>query len=326
MNGKSTARPLDFLVIGAQKAGTTSLFEYLRTHPELHLPPGKEEQFFSVEGVYRRGWDAYVNRVFYRAPDDALWGTATPQYMSGGVWSDDGTPIYCEGVLPESLVPQRIRALMPECRLIAILRDPVERCRSHYQNLVLQGVERRPFELVIGELLTTEHVREARRHPRETNGCVVRGEYARILAPYYDEFGPDRIYVLFSDQLAKAPVEVMSTTFAFLGVDAQFVPPNSRGRYREGSDRTRMPFDLSGLQRELGRNPWARRVWEALPSSARHRGQDAAARVTYRFNLWNRIGDAPRPPVGGAVQVALRAHYDGERAELANLLGRELPW
>src|SRR5690242_16005313 len=131
-------RPLDFIVIGAQKAGTTSLFEYMRTHPQLYLPPGKEEQFFTAENVFKEGWKRYMDRVFYGAPEDSLWGTATPQYMSGGVWQN-GDQIDPGPLAPETLVPKRIHKMMPNCRIFAVLRDPVERCFSHYQLLILLG-------------------------------------------------------------------------------------------------------------------------------------------------------------------------------------------
>src|ERR1035438_1302883 len=76
---------LDFVIVGAQKAGTTSLFEYLRRHPELSLPAGKEMPFFSDEDARGRGWDDYLRKAFAFAGPESKWGTATPQYMLGGL-------------------------------------------------------------------------------------------------------------------------------------------------------------------------------------------------------------------------------------------------
>ena len=78
---------LDFIIIGAQKAGTTSLFEYLRPHPELWLPPGKEAPYFSHDAVIERGWQDYMEKAFAFGDPARKWGTVTPSYMVGGVYN-----------------------------------------------------------------------------------------------------------------------------------------------------------------------------------------------------------------------------------------------
>ncbi len=103
---------LDFIVIGAQKSGTTTLFEYLRGHPELYLPPGKEAPFFSHEEVWKDGWGEYVRRNFPGAGEagDRLWGTVTPHYMYGALF--DATPdLPAEKAV--RIVPERIAAHSP---------------------------------------------------------------------------------------------------------------------------------------------------------------------------------------------------------------------
>ena len=82
---RAVKNTLDFIVIGAQKAGTTSLFEYLRGHPELSLPPDKEAPFFSSEEARRRGFEDYMRKAFAFADPSSKWGTVTPQYMVGGL-------------------------------------------------------------------------------------------------------------------------------------------------------------------------------------------------------------------------------------------------
>ena len=83
----AVARPLDFLVIGAQRSGTTTLWRYLSSHPGLFLPRVKEAPFFS-EDWYDRGYAWWFQTALEDPPRDRLLGTVTPQYMSG--WS--GTP------------------------------------------------------------------------------------------------------------------------------------------------------------------------------------------------------------------------------------------
>jgi hypothetical protein len=169
---------LDFLVIGAQKAGTTSLFEYLRLHPEIHMPPGKEVPYFSDDGMVAHGWEAYLGQTFAGTDPSLSWGTASPQYMAGAVLMPAG-PV---GGAPERVVPERIRERLPEARLVAILRDPVARAESHHRMMRLRGEEPRSFDRAVAELLRPEALEQARREPTPTSAYVAWGEYGRILA------------------------------------------------------------------------------------------------------------------------------------------------
>ena len=110
----SRAKNLDFLLVGAQKAGTTSLFEYVRLHPGLHLPSEKEVSYFNIESRVERGWPWYLGWVFADAPTDRPWGTFSTFYMDAAEGRED-------------TVPRRIRETVPDVQLIAILRDPVAR-------------------------------------------------------------------------------------------------------------------------------------------------------------------------------------------------------
>jgi len=79
----SAKRQVGFLIVGAQKAGTTSLFEYVRRHPDVHMPPAKEIGFFSSDHNYARGWEWYSSIMFGDAPRDARCGEASVGYMGG---------------------------------------------------------------------------------------------------------------------------------------------------------------------------------------------------------------------------------------------------
>src|SRR4051794_29068427 len=71
------AKRMDFIIIGAQKSGTTSLYKYLQGHPELYLLPEKEAPFFNYDPSFDRGWDWYCKEFFTKAPREKLWGKAT---------------------------------------------------------------------------------------------------------------------------------------------------------------------------------------------------------------------------------------------------------
>ena len=195
---------LDFIVIGAQKAGTTSLFEYLRRHPEISMPAGKEMPFYSDPRARGRGWQGYRERAFGAADPRTRWGTATPQYMVGGLL-DEPNPTRAGERHDERTVPLRIRAHSPEVRLVAILRDPVQRALSHHRMSLMEGIERRPFDRAIEELLQDDALVQARQEPRETTGYIAWGEYGRILTGYFDVFESEQILFVFTDELKHDP-------------------------------------------------------------------------------------------------------------------------
>lgn len=316
---------LDFLVIGAQKAGTTSLFEHLRAHPQLYLPPGKEKPFFSHDAIFGAGWDPFVRTVFVDAPPDRLWGKATPWYMAGCPVRDDRDVT----LSPEEAVraiPERIHARLPDVRLVAILRDPVERCVSHFRMGVLGGRETRTFEQVVVDLLTPQALERARLL-RRTPPYVTFGEYGRVLEGYYEAFPPEQILITFTNELEAAPAKLLRTLFGFLDIDDGFVPPRLETRFREGGGTPRVGWlgAPSVLQRRAVGLPGIRSAWAALPEHAQLRVQARLREVNYRIALWNRRS-APAPAVGAGALALLRDHYESDRRLLERLIGRPVPW
>lgn len=323
---------VDFIVIGAQKAGTTSLFEYLRRHPQLSLPDGKELPFFNDEQARARGWESYLRKAFALADPQARWGTATPQYMAGGL-IDRPNPGPDGERYDERTIPTRIREQLPDVRLIAILRDPVQRARSHHRMLAMEGLDRRSFEQAVQDLLDPEALDRARREPRETSGYVVWGEYGRILEGFYDVFGEERLLVLFTEDLERDPESLLRRTFEFLDVDGDYVPENLGTQYRVGGGRRRIPwlgtYSLAhplALQRALTRNPLSRRLWRALPGGLRRQIDRVFGRLIYRLDLWNRHADDQVSEPDEATIGRLREHFERDGRRLESLLGSTPPW
>lgn len=323
---------LDFIVIGAQKAGTTSLFEYLRRHPQLSLPDGKELPFFNDEQARGRGWDLYLRKAFPLADPDTCWGTATPQYMAGGL-IDRPNPGPDGERYDERTIPTRIRELLPDVRLIAILRDPVERARSHHRMLAMEGLDQRSFEQAVQDLLRPEALDQARREPRETSGYVVWGEYGRILEGFYDVFGEEQLLVLFTEDLECDPESLLRRVFEFLGVRNDYVPENLGTQYRVGGGRRRIPWlgtysllNPLALQRTLTRNRLSRRLWRALPGWTRRWVDRVFGRLVYRLDLWNRHADDDSAEPDEATVRRLREHFEQDGRQLESLLGSPPPW
>lgn len=338
---------LDFIIIGAQKAGTTSLFQYLRHHPEISLPDGKEVPYFSHDAAYMRGWTAYIGNLAFNGDGDIAdsvrkRGTVTPHYMVGGVYQSTGD-IAVKDSYDERTVPSRIHECLPHVRLIAILRDPVERAVSHHRMAVMTGRERRSFDDAIGELLRPDALDRSRRCPQESMGYIAWGEYGRILAGYFDLFAREQLLVVFTDELERAPAQLLGRIQEFIGVRADFEPPNLGERYRVGATERGFswmspsswmsptsPLSPQGVQRALGRNSAARAIWHAIPQAHQLRLGRPYERIARRAARRNRrsapneVGTNAEPSL--ETLVRLREHYARDAMQLAVLLGVTPSW
>jgi Sulfotransferase family len=225
----------DFLVIGAPKAGTTALHGALATHPELHLSPVKEPKFFLCDGgppaAQAGPGDAHSARewVWDRARYEALFAAAPPGTLRG-----ESTPFY----LYDRAAQERMHRLVPEARLVALLRDPVDRAHSNWMHLWSDGLE--PIDdLVAACAAEDERVRAGYApiwHYRRL------GRYGEQLAHLLTLFDRRQVHVLRYRDLVDEPVAALAGVLAFLGVDPggaalpapenvrPFVPPGRRAR------------------------------------------------------------------------------------------------
>jgi len=327
--GATRGSTLDFIVVGAAKAGTTSLFEYLRTHPEISLPKWKETNFF-LDPLYQRGVEWYFDWVLASAPAGAVCGEASVRCMAGTPLTvpAEGSPAAVPDETAEDLarvIPTRIHTAVPEAKLIALLRDPVERCVSEHGMAALRGEEERDLDRALTEMLAPAALNQARARFSPTNCYVVQGEYGRILAPFYELFAKEQILVLFSAELAEDPAAVVQRVCGFLGVDDTFVPPNLGVRYLKGATKPRFrALDLPRLSKRLQRSQGFRKVWKRVPAALRRQ----AATLSYVVEKWNRA-KAPTdkgPSLSPATERDLRSHFRADGERLAKLTGLEPPW
>jgi hypothetical protein len=215
------ARPLpDFLILGAQKSGTTALYAYLRWHPEITGPSWKEVSYFDRH--YRRGASWYRGHFPSRA-GGRLVGEASPGYLF------------------HPLAPERVRATVPEAKLIALLRDPVDRALSHYHHEVALGREPLSFE----EAIEAEPERtrgEAQRLAREPGyfsqawwdyTYLARGRYAEQLERWLAVFPQEQLLIVPSDDLADDPAGTHARVLDFLGAPPQRLESYPRVYERE---------------------------------------------------------------------------------------------
>lgn len=263
----------DFLILGAPKSGTTSLAAWLAAHPRVFIPVQKELHFFSRDDRWGAG-PAWYGEQFAGA-GDRLAGEATPNYL------DDHRAL------------DRIGEVAPRARLIALLREPVERAWSHYAYDAELDIERTTFAAVAGSAGTTDEHRYVR-----------QGRYADHLEHVLQRVGRDQLLVLWFDDLRDRPEETWRTVCDFLGLAADPVPP-AVGTVHNAHYRLRMPWLRALMIRH--------RAWKRLP-----------------FGLAGRIDRGLRAERGYSAipaeqRALLQATYAQDNARLASLLGRPLP-
>ena len=312
----TTIRPA-FLGIGAQKAGTTSLHEYMRTHPELYLPEAKEQPFFTNDAAYEEGWDAFAAVAFHGAPSGRRYGKITPHYMSGPVvWASAG---------PETasvVIARRIRELFPDVKLIAMLRDPVERAISSYWQTKVLGDDERSLDDALDQELSAEALEAARVWPTDGHQHIVAGEYGRILEAYLASFPREQLFVGSTAVLGSEPMLLLRELWRFLGVDESHVPPNLGVRYQVRGTGRRVRA-LGARPRVVKGTPGLRHAWGALPDRARAGARGRMRTVAHRLDQRKPARAAPmdqRPDP--AVIARLRTHYAADAVLLERLVGR----
>jgi hypothetical protein len=197
----------NFVVIGAMKAGTVSLSHYLDEHPDVFLGRGGrfgEPNFFVAEHNWPRGRDWYES-LFEGAGGATALGECSPSYTMAPAFGG---------------VPGRMAPLVPDARLVYLVRDPIARMRSMYMHQVSAGRERRRPELA---LLDDRYL--------DPSG------YGYQLAAFLDHFERDQVLVIASEVLRDRPREALIAVFGHLGVDPAAVDLDQRHRDHRSMDK-----------------------------------------------------------------------------------------
>lgn len=209
-------RPPDFLVIGAQRSGTSSLYKWLEQHPDVVSSLRKETEYFSFRFTRGATWylahfPSRVRRASHqrRAGREPLTFEATPTYLFH----------------PEA--PGRAHAFVPDAKLIALLRDPVARAFSHYRHMVRYGQEPLAFEAALdreeqrlhGEVDLMAADPAYRSLPWERWSYAARGHYAEQLERWLERYPRERLLVLRSEDLFEDPASTYAKVLTFLGLD-----------------------------------------------------------------------------------------------------------
>ena len=293
----------NFLIIGTVKAGTSSLYNYLKTHPEIYMSPIKEPRHFMFPDIHPHvigpeGTPLYndlrfvwriedYRRLFEGRSGEAAAGEASPQYL------------YAEQS------PGAIRKLIPDAKLIAILRDPADRAFSHFCHTRREG--REPLS-DFAEALKVEDA-------RISLGCSINhyrncGYYSNQLKRYLAAFPREQILILLYDDMVANIEGFLANICAFLGVDDTFkFDTTERYNVSHGIPRS------IGFSKFLHSSGAAKRLIRAiLPADVR----------STMFRRLSALNMGPKPVFERSVRQQLVSAFKSDILELEKLIDRDL--
>jgi hypothetical protein len=298
----------NFLVVGAQKGGTTALYQYLKQHPEVYMSPVKEPHFFAFEG----------ERLDLRGPRDLeilshIAVTEVEAYRelfrgtSGETAVGEASAVY----LYSPKAPERIKHHIPEAKLIAVLRHPAERAYSSFLHMVRDG--REPLD----DFAAALEAEEAR--IRGNWGHIWHykraGFYHAQLERYYERFEREQIRVYLHEDLDEDPAGVLRDVFRFLGVDGAFVPDTSTRHNVAGIHKSKSLHALHAFLIEP--RPIKAALKPLLPTGLRRL---AVALLVNGIRNRNLV----KPPFPAEVRARLVEEYREDVLKVQGLIGRDL--
>ena len=266
----------NLVIIGAMKSATTSLNHYLAAHPEIHMAGRKELDFFVAEQNWSKGLDWY--RSWFRT-DKRIIGEASPNYT----------------IFPfRRGVPQRMHSVIPEAKLIYLVRDPIQRMISHYRHSLFMRRETRPIDEALSDT---------------GSWYFHRSRYFEQLeqyAPYYDA---SRILVLSSEELLADRAGALRQVFRFVGADDRVQCEAFEQERHVASEKRQLSRVGAALERTLG---VARPM---LPAGAR-RAMSAVKRNVFSRGI-------EQPVLSEAARERIAAQLADDTARLRAYTGRE---
>lgn len=185
------AKDPDFLVLGAQKGGTTSLYNYLNEHPDVKMPEKKELHFFDLH--FEEGIEQYT--AFFPKNKRFITGDVTPEY------------------LVHPLAPERSFTLFPNTKLIVLLRNPVSRAFSRYKNHFLSQKTTKTFEECIEECLQTVDSDDF-----QFEHYLAYGLYAKQLKNWLKFYPKEQLLIIISEDFFENTQECMNRIYTFLNL------------------------------------------------------------------------------------------------------------
>jgi len=319
----------NFFLVGAPKAGTTSLYRYLDQHPEIYMSPIKEPHYFADE-IREENFDGHMRAMAAqrnKALRQYLEGSVTEKFSGGPIsdWRDYlklfraaeqekavGEASTC--YLWSRTAPSHIAAAFPNARIIIVLRDPAERAFSQYRHMLSFAEREIPFRAYLDAGIEERNTRIGETYP-----FLWFGLYAGQITRYLSHFARENVHIAFYQEFVADPKAFVAAIYKFLGVDDAFRPDMSehhmqaavpqlyalnRGLKRSGVWALARSMSPPGLRRRLRRLAYRPSHSAAMASGERARLVEFYREDIQRLSLivqrdlscWLRCDAAASPP------------------------------
>jgi hypothetical protein len=302
MRGTQNVRLPNFLIIGAEKCGTTSLYYYLKQHPEVYLPKRKELHYFSCEHMKKQMAGPGDKRILPALCATRQEYNAYYQHVRSERAVGDASPSY----FYFAEVSERIQAELGKPKMVLALRDPIDKAYSQYMHLVRDNRETLEFyDALMAEKQRTKEGWSAFWRYAESS------LYAEKIKRYLHVFGEDHIRIILFEDLASVPHLVMHDLFQFLGVDADFRPHTDTVHNKSGKPKSKILADFIAKPNVV--TIVAKKI---IPESVR---------TAVRVALLN-INTGSKGKIDSQSQAYLREYFYHDVCEVEKILGRKLTW
>jgi len=277
----------NFFIIGAPRAGTTTLYEYLKKIPKVYMSLVKEPQYFSpncsrTDGLPRIvARDEYL-RLFTDVQNEKAVGEASTSYL----WDPKSAELICQDI--------------PDAKIICILRDPIQRAFSHYRIHLRSNFEKQTFH---------EAIMKINKHfdPQITNRYLHAGLYSEQIQRYLNFFGKNQVKTVIFEEFIKNPKEVVEDILKFLDIDIKL---NSF----ESEIHNTFNLPRGHTRAVLLNSKYIKKISSFLPKSFRKSLKD------------NFLLTEKNPEISKEDEQFLKNYYKDDVKKLEKILNRKLPW
>jgi len=280
----------NFFIVGAARAGTTSLYEYLKKNPEIYMSTIKEPNYFSpnlnpslliMKPI--RDKEKYL-ALFKNVKNETAIGEASPNYL----W--------------DPMAPQLISKVVPSAKIIMILRDPVERAFSHYLMHLSNGTETRSFRSVIDDAIrptTNDYIRR----------IVEAGFYSKQIQQYKKYFTSNQMKIFIFEEFMQDIKKYVKDIMKFLNVN-EYIPNNIEIKYNQYSI-PRGEISSNVLRSE----------------TAKQLGQKILSQPVGTFLIKKVLNKkVDKPEMSKQDRMFLEGIYQSDSLELQKILNKKIPW
>lgn len=286
---------VDFIGIGAPRCATTWIYECLKEHPQICGANKKEVSFFNKERKYNHGIDFY-KKFFTECSNDKLRGEFTPSYYS------------------HSKVAARIHRHFPNTKIIASLRDPVERALSAYRFGRFAKTRTGMYKSFEEALQKSPTLKD-------------NGFYFKHLKSFYDIFSRDKIFIGIFEELKQNPTSTIQKIYKFLGVEANFSPPSATSKISTtGSrgNRVKIPWLLNALHKLTDKIRKNQQLYALLDNSVLGTIHEKLVAWNKEPEKINQSHPTTTDKIKPKTKQELREFYKKDIEKLEQLIGRDL--